>query len=152
MVTEESCEVKTQRAILFSEVRPFMLRRVSHFCVASPALYPADFNLAGPHMSLYSAPHMCIWCMLNINPSWQDPFSSSFVSENVAKKMCNVHPLQNETFKEWDYLHKPRASCIILECGNRGSDVCPLSIWSNLAYTLSLTGSQINTCSAHPLD
>lgn len=127
MVTEESCEVKTQRAILFSEMRPFMLRRVSHFCVVSPALYPADFNLAGPHMSLYSAPHMCIWCMLNINASWQDFFSPFFVSENVAKKMRNVHPLQNETFREWDYLYKPRASRIILACGNRGIIVHPLS-------------------------
>lgn len=127
IVTEGSCEVKTQRAILFSEMPPFMLRRVSHLSVASPALSPAGFNLAGPHMSLYSAPHMCIWCMLNINAAWQDPFSFSFVSENVVKKMCNVHPLQNKSFKEWDYLGKPRASPIILACGSRGSSVCPLS-------------------------
>lgn len=100
VVTEYSWEVKTQRAILFSEMPPFMLRRVSHLCVASPALYPAGFNLAGPHMSLYSAPHMRIWCVLNINAAWQAPFPLSFVSENVAKKMCNVHPLQNKSFRE----------------------------------------------------
>lgn len=47
-------------------------------------------------MSLCSVPHMCIWYMLNINAIWQDPFLSSFVSENAVKKMCNVCPLQNE--------------------------------------------------------
>lgn len=47
-------------------------------------------------MSLCSVPPMCIWCMLNINAVWQDPFFFSFVSENVVKKMCNVCPLQKE--------------------------------------------------------
>lgn len=130
MVTGDTCEVKTQRAILFSEMRPFLLQRVSHFGADSPVLYPADFNLAGPHMSLYSAPHMCIWSLLNISASWQDPFSSSFVSENVAKKMCNVHPLENETFSEWDCLHRPRAPPIILALEAAVSVHC--LTWSHL--------------------
>lgn len=47
-------------------------------------------------MALCSIPHMCIWRLLNINSVWQDPLFSSFVSENVGKKMCNVCPLQKE--------------------------------------------------------
>lgn len=113
-----------------SQKRVHLCSGESHSSVLSLLLSPADFNLAGPHMSLYSAPHMCIWCLLNINASWQDPFSSSFVSENVAKKMCNVHPPQNETFSEWDYLQKPRAPCVILAPETAVSVHC--LIWSNL--------------------
>lgn len=55
-------------------------------------------------MALCSVPHMCIWRMLNINAVWQDPLFSSFVSENVGKKMCNVCPLQKERhFEEVEF-------------------------------------------------
>lgn len=56
-------------------------------------------------MSLYSVPHMCIWCMLNINAVWQGPFFSSFVSENVMKKMYNVCPPQSRRdFQEVEFI------------------------------------------------
>lgn len=108
------------------------------------------------HMSLYSAPHMCIWCMLNINALGRILFSSSFVSENVVKKMCNV-PLQNETFRKWNFLdNKPHILYTVSACGRSGSSDCLLLVWSSCGCWADLcplfNWSQVQSCIAELRD
>lgn len=117
---------------------PFCSQKCVHLCsgeshssVPSLLLSLLLISIWRDHTCLCAPHRTCAYgCLLNINASWQDPFSSSFVSENVAKKMCNVHPPQNETFSEWDYLQKPRAPRVILAPEAAVSVHC--LIWSNL--------------------
>lgn len=129
VATEESCEVKTQRAILCSEMPTFILLRVSHLYIISPARSPADFNLAGP-------PHVFVLCTAHVHMVRAKYkcclagsfFSSSFVSENVVKKMCNVCPLQNERLSGSGIILTTSHDIlrIVSVCGRHGSSDCPL--------------------------
>lgn len=102
---------------------------VSHLHIISPALYPADFNPAG-------LPHVFVLCTAHVHMAHAKYkcclagsfFFSSFVSENVGKKMCNVCPLQKERDFQEAELSSQQAIHFTYHVshGGRGSSACPL--------------------------